>query len=46
MAIASMGATLFYCLIDLIYNGNVVCALVPIIIATTEVNYRIGYLAL
>ena len=45
MAIASGGATLFSSLIVVIY-GNVVCALAPIIIAATEVNYRIGYLAL
>ena len=46
MAIASIGVTLFSLLIALIYNGNVVCALAPITIATTKVNYRIGYLAL
>ena len=45
MARTSGGVLLFYSLITLIY-GNVVCALAPIIIATTEVNYRIGYLAL
>ena len=44
MIIASFGA-LFSSFIAIVY-GNVVCALAPIIIATTEVNYRIGYLAL
>ena len=44
MIVASGGATLFFGSITLIY-GNV-CALVPITIATTKVNYRIGYLAL